>query len=339
MRPSIRKLCAWGVCAAVLVGTAVVLLNGPEDPVYDGKRLSEHLEAIQNRGLHHASVSPPRFELSFNNTDAQLAIRSVGTNALPMLVEMLGSTDRIYRFYEESVYRYPWIKKFLVLKSPEAWKRVGCAMGAFLELGPRAAPATPKIIRMLRDPERASVAVAALLAIQPQREEDILSLTNVLRITRTSASGSPPEIAHADGIIALASFGPRAVRARPVLEGCLRSQHPRVRAAAAIALARIGAPADDVLPHVLNELPSVDTPAGPANLRAITPGAIARIQQLVETQQVAIINLTALGEFGPAARAALPMLTNLKAHPDHSIANAAAEAMAKIKVGTNALSL
>jgi HEAT repeat protein len=256
-----------------------------------------------------------------------------------MLVEMLGSTDRIYRFYEESVYRYPWIKKFLVLKSPEAWKRVGCAMGAFLELGPRASPATPKVIRMLRDPDRASVAVAALLAIQPQREEDILSLTNVLRITRSSASGSTPEIAHPDGIIALASFGPRAVRARPVLEDCLRSQHPRVRAAAAIALARIGAPADDVVPHVLNELPSVDTPAGPANFGAITPGAIARRQQLVETQQVAIIDLTALGEFGPAARAALPMLTNLKAHPDHAIANAAAEAMAKIKVGTNALSL
>ena len=321
---------------ALFLVTAVYLLDRPEDPVYEGKKLSEHLEAFQNRGLHHASVGPPRFELRCSNTNAYQAIRAVGTNGLPMLVEMLGSTDRIHRWYEDFSHRYPWIKKYLTIKSSDAWKRVGHAMAAFTELGPRAAPAMPKIIRLLRDPECSSVAVAALLAIQPDREQDILSLTNVLRITRTSASGATPDLQHADAIMALSTFGPRARGARAVLLDCLHSRGPRVQATAALALARIGAPAEEVVPQVLAHLPAVDTPAGPARLGAITPAAIARMRQLDETAQFAIINLSALGEFGPAASAALPMLETLKGHPSSGIAVAAQEAIARIKTGTNA---
>lgn len=336
MKAPARKTYVWVGIVVIFLVMAIRLLGRPEDPLFEGKRLSEHLEAFQNRGLHHGGIRPPRIELTCWNTNAYRAIRAVGTNGLPMLVEMLGSTDRIHRWYEEFADRNPWIKKYLTIKPSDAWKRVGQAMAAFTELGPRAAPALPEVIRLLHDPQCGSVAVVALLAIQPEREQDILSLTNVLRITRTSASGSRPDQQHADGIMALSTFGPRASGARAVLLDCLRSRGPLAQATAAVALARIGAPPEEVVPLVLNRLPTVDTPAGPARMGAVTPAAMIRMQQLMEAERIALIQLSALGEFGPAASAALPALESLGTHPNSAIAAAARDAISRIKTATNA---
>jgi hypothetical protein len=49
---------------------------------------------------------------------------------------------------------------------------------------------------MLDDTDRAHVAIAAILAIQPLRESDILSLTNVLRIKAASVHGASPSVQH-----------------------------------------------------------------------------------------------------------------------------------------------
>jgi len=204
------------------------------------------------------------------------------------------------------------------------------ALAALNELGPLAAPAIPKILPMLGDPDRAHVAIAAILSIQPELESDILSLTNVLRIKRTSISGASPSLRHSSAILALSTFGPKARGAIPVLLDCLHSTNGWVRGSAAIALARAGAPASKVVPSILTDLPKSNPPPyGPT----IPPTAAswAQEQKRIEDWQNWQMDILALAEFGPRARAALPILSNLQSYPMINLRNAASEAAAIIQ--------
>ena len=126
-----------------------------------------------------------------------------------------------------------------------------------------AAPDIPRIIPLLNDPNRALLAMVALLALQPEREADILSLTNVFGITTPDASGSSPALLHSTAALALSSFGPKASAARPVLMKCLTYDDEGLRAASAIALSRIGAPANEVVPTLVEALNRFQTnPSG-----------------------------------------------------------------------------
>lgn len=324
---------------ALLLGAALLVLRQANDPVFEGKRLSQHLQAFREHGLHHGGVHPPRIELVCSSSNAVEAIRAVGTNALPMLVDMLGARDRLTRWLWEHSEAHPWIRDRLNLEPARAWTRNVHALAAFTELGPKAAPAIPKIIPLLRNADSAAVAIVALLAIQPDREEDILSLTNILRIRRTSSSGASPELLHADAIMALSAFGPRAGGAKSILLDRLKNDSSsRVQAAAAIALARIGASAEEVVPYVLRRLPSADTPQLFHTNVIMLPGGIPKTFTFPEFDRVAVMNLAALGRFGQGAQSALPLLTNLQTHPDQLVATAAREALATIKRSTNASS-
>lgn len=338
MKISRRKLWVSGAFVTLLAAVVLVVLDRPEDPLFEGKPLSEHLEAFREHGLAAANTGPPRIDLECSNPRAYEAIRAVGTQALPMLTEMLGSTDRMYRWFEEFSARQPWIRKYVKLRPPEAWKRQVHALAAFIELGPKAAPAIPRILPLLRDPECATVAIVALLAIQPEREADILSLTNVLRISRDGSGGATPDLQHGNALVALSTFGRRAAGAKPVLLDCLRTGSPRAQGAAAIALAEIGVPAVEVVPQILGHLPSVETPVGlPRTGPMPGPGGFAAMHAQEEAERVALMNLSALERFGPAAAAAVPALTHLASHPDPEIGRAVRAALAKIKAGTNAV--
>jgi hypothetical protein len=232
---------------------AFLLLSGPDDPVFEGIPLSRHLKAIQVGGIAMGGfeVSPgerpglrlPRLLITQADLDTTRAIRSVGTNALPLLVNLLKSKDsRLKRMSWELSWkigeRFPRLKRWFHRSREWAFADQVCALVAFEELGPLAAPAIPDIRPLLKDPDLALVATVALLSIRPEREEDILSLTNVLGITVPSASGSDPATLHAMALLALSSFGTRAAAARPLLVDCLNSTDARLQASAAVALAR-----------------------------------------------------------------------------------------------------
>jgi HEAT repeat protein len=249
-------------------------------------------------------------------------VQKVGTNALPMLVRMLRAKDgRFARHLWRIREGHPILKTVVPMKPPvSGFVNNVRALAALNELGPLAAPAIPKILPMLGDPDRAHVAMAAILSIQPELESDILSLTNVLRIKQTSISGASPSLQHSSAILALSTFGPKARGAIPVLLDCLHSTNGRVRGSAAIALARTGAPVDKVLPWIMADLPQ----SNPPPLHPTFPPT-------VEDWRNWKMDILALAEFGPKARAALPILSNLQSYPMINLQNAASEAAAIIQ--------
>ena len=317
--------------------SALFYVTRDNDPPYEGKPLSKHLEAFRGQGLWSGGVTKeigqpaefrePEAKFMCSDLDAYAAISKVGTNALPMLIRMLKSKDsRMRRWVWEVAEGNAFIRRHARIKPPASgWTKQMRALAAFRELGPQAARAIPMIIPLLDDPDVAHVAMVALKYIHPQHEADVLSLTNVLRIKTKSLSGAVPSLLHADAILTLASFGSNAVGAAPILTNCLSSTNGEVQAASAIALLKIGVTPEKVVPLVLEHLPITNPP--PAN----SLGAPQTWAQRFLEERNLTMNIWALGEYGRHARSALPILSNLQSYPLRNIQEAAREAMDKIK--------
>lgn len=330
------------VLAALLSSTGAVFWATHEtDPLYEGKRLSEHLKAVVDHGILLGSISGdsltvvlPGVRVSWTDEKAREAVQKVGTKALPMLVRMLGATDgRFVRWLWEIRESRQFLKSAIPMKPPvSGYLNNVRALAAFKELGPLAAPAIPKILPMLGDPERAQVALAAMLSIRPEHESDILCLTNVLGIHETTGSGATPAMQHSSAILALSSFGPKARAAAPILSDCLRSTNGRVRASAAIALARTCAPARAIVPLIIADLPQTNPlPYNP--IFPPTAASMAQARKRREDCENWRMDILALSEFGPSARAALPILSNLQSYPLINLQDTAREAAAIIRAG------
>ena len=165
------------------------------------------------------------------------------------------------------------------------------ALVSFQTLGPRAAPAADRIVRFLNDPDTALCAIVAIMLIQPAREDQILSLTNVVRLRRADRTGASPDLLFSTALLALGSFGPRASNAIPFLIGSLGSTNERVQATAAVALARVGAPAETVVPLIVNTLPNTGPTPRPGT-RPIFPPRGSGVSEVM-------MKLWALEQFGP----------------------------------------
>src|SRR5262249_48678292 len=132
-------------------------------------------------------IDLPYLDEVVSDPNATKAIRSVGTNALPMLIPMLSAKDsrpRVWMRRHTAAYSFidHWLPSWRVRMG---LRRQTIAVAAFRELGQVAVPAIPRITPLLADPECAPAAIMALLAIHPEREQDILALTNVLRSNAT----------------------------------------------------------------------------------------------------------------------------------------------------------
>src|SRR5262245_16559154 len=96
MRPCKSKIIL-GVVLLLLVAGAAFYMSRDNNPVFEGKRLSRHLEAFGANGISFGSVSGdgfvsvPGVRPHCSDQHAGEALEKVGTNALPMLVQMLKS--------------------------------------------------------------------------------------------------------------------------------------------------------------------------------------------------------------------------------------------------------
>jgi len=336
MRPCKRNILV--VVLLLLVAGTALYLSHDNDPVFQGKRLSKHLEAFGANGISYGRVSDdgfvsvPGVTPHCSDQHAGEALEKVGTNALPMLVQMLKSQDtRLQRWIWETVDGQPLLKKVIPIKPTNAkFARRLQGLAALHKLGPRAAPAIPRIIPLLEDPDYALPAIAALISIHPERESDILSLTNVLRIQATSISGAPPELNYYAAFLGLSSFGPKARAATPILLSSMGSTNARVRGSAAMALARVGAPADQVVPLILADISKTNPPAWRPTIPP-TAASIAQERQWMEDHQRINMEIWALAEYGAKAQQALPILSNLLSDPSRNVQGAAEEVIRKIK--------
>jgi HEAT repeat protein len=315
----------------LVIWAAFYFATRVEDPPYNGMHLSEHLRNLKgfailpvggfSEGRLHLE---PRIRFQANEPTLE-AISKVGTNALPMLIQMLAFKDsRIGLWLRSMAENHQAVDKFLQFVSPPEWTRRMRALVAFHRLGPQAAPAVPDIIPLLDDPECAAIALLAIWSIRPDKEDHILSLTNVFRVQKANRSGLTPAMLHSMAILALGTFGNKASGATPILLQSLTSTNERIRTVAAVALARIGAPAESVVPLITANLLETNALAS----THIIGSAPIRLDM---DELNLMMNIWALGEYGPAARLALPVLSNAVLYPVSNIKEAMEEAFAKIK--------
>jgi len=331
-----------GLALAGLCLTAVFYQSPVNDPVYKGRLLSDW---VQSEGFHtgglrlQGSELPPDPGISVppSNPEFIEAISKAGTDALPLLVRMIGRKEsRMELWLQSMADNHSFIRRFVRPRSNLETARQFGAVASFYQLGPQAAPALPAIIPLLKDPDFAGAAMLAIMYIRPEREQDILQLTNVLHLWKPARSGGP-EHSHLMAILVLSTFGSKASGAVPILLEQMTSTNGNVRAAAAVALARIGAPSEKAVPLILRDLEDVSkTQSGP--MISGNPSQIEKMIQFHFDDMHIRMNIWALGQYAQNARAALPTLTNLLFRPSSGVCTESEIAIKKITAGTNQVS-
>ena len=267
-------------------GLATWILRSRErrEPVYQGKTLSVWLNDL-NRSFRYPVLSDPAAE----------AVRQIGTNALPFLLERARSKDSRFRgklqewFTNQSVIP---VNRFHFAVAPY---RHAEARWGFQALGPGAKTAIPELVELIKDEETADA--SADYALGCIGSEAVLPLTNAL-------TNDNPAVRYGASK-ALGMIGSEAKAAVPNLIKCLRDRDHRMRFLAALALGNIA------------KEPAVSVPALIARLEDTDVGVRER-------------SAIALGKFGDQANSAIPAL--LKAHQTQhqNLRRLAAEALKKI---------
>jgi len=159
-----RVIIASGI---LLVGVAAMLLfkisrprRGPE-PVYQGKPLSQWMAAKKM-----LDAADPKFPIS-ELAPAIEAVRQMGTNALPFLVDDLCAQDAlIWRKIPASMYlRFRFILRArgaYYHGEPDPWERQQRAIFFLSAMGSLAEPALPEIAKCLDHPDAAEGALEVL---------------------------------------------------------------------------------------------------------------------------------------------------------------------------------
>ena len=290
-RHSSAYLCAGGLA---LAGAIFFLLPG--EPVYHGKRLNAWVADL------HPSVGEARQQ------EAELALRAIGTNAVPYLLELLRHREpRLRRELREFSQR---TKTFLRMHADYELPWVAVVerdlqlSAAFAALGPSARPALPALTNLLLRPETTSVSASALArfgsdAFGPLTRALESSHAEV-RAAAAGALGSLPgdlaaiipalQKAFADSdksvrINAVISFGQIAeTKPEAVLDDLirgLRDSSPSVKIFAADFLARLGKRARPAVPELVNMAEGLDRLASGkalSVLKQIDPETAAKLE-------------------------------------------------------------
>ena len=280
-----RKL----ACAALLAAAACLLVwegRRPDDPVYQGKRLSVWLAdcnpklefyALRDEAPDHEESSDTRRAL-----EAAAALRAVGTNAVPYLLKLASSDASTLWSKAASLRLDEWV--LIHLKSrklhdsirshiDKPWNDHGRARAGFKTLAERASPAVPGLIRLLNSPndDTRETAADALGAVGPAAQAAVPAL--IQRIN------DPSERVEDTAIEALFAIGMKPEVAVPALAKLLDADEGDFHRAMHL-LANFGADAKPAVPAIVPFLESDDAElrAKAANvLRQIDPSAAERV--------------------------------------------------------------
>jgi HEAT repeat protein len=236
------------LAASVLVGIAVVVFwPGEREPEYNGKKLSQWL-----------SEKPPRGAISIlEETDADDAIRHIGTNALPFLVRWI-QTDPKLPAWREKLFNFVYYRtfnaraKYVILQRIDAPRlRLRRAMWAIKTLGPEARTAVDDLVRVATNGQvTASAAVMALGYIGPDALPVLLAFAEdrafKYRVDAIVAIGHMPYL------------GTNAHSTVLCLTNCLKDQDMKVAAEAAVVLAGLGIESEISVPALAECLRSRD---------------------------------------------------------------------------------
>ena len=278
-----------------LAGLAIHFLF-PGEPVYHGKRLSSWVADL------HPRMGEARQQ------EAELALRAIGTNAVPYLLELLQHREPPLlsglREFSQRTKTFLRMDSQLELPWVAVVERDLQLSAAFAALGPSARPAFPALTRLLLRPETTSVSASALARIGPDAFGPLSrALESPHAEVRAAAAGAigimPGDLARiipalqkalADSdkfvrINAVISLG-QIAESKPeaVLDdliGGLRDPSPSVKIFAADFLARLGKHARPAVPELVNMAEGLDRLASGkavSALKQIDPETAARLE-------------------------------------------------------------
>lgn len=136
-----RRRSRWVLMGIVVVGLVAlgITLIADREPEYQGKPLSYWLEKLPLDPPH----DPPGIE-------AQLAVRAIGTNALPYLLRAITSQDSQVR---KDLISLDDRISMIDLHLEPASKKVDQAVAGFIALGEIAEPAVPELVALVHNEE------------------------------------------------------------------------------------------------------------------------------------------------------------------------------------------
>lgn len=226
------------------------------EPVYGGKALSLWLRTY--------APSSPSVPGSREWKETDEAVRSIGTDCIPVLLDMLRQRDSQLKLRLVALARKQRVIRIHFVPAPE---RNIAASRAFIVLGDNARGAVPELAKMLDEnlaPESRSAIEDALAFIGPSAEPAIPML---LRAARSSN----PRV-RANALWALGEIHAQAQLCVPVLMHALSDSDDGARSSAAHALGGFGAEARPAVPQ-LKELTEFPKQSG----QALLPVMLAQV--------------------------------------------------------------
>jgi HEAT repeat protein len=292
----------------------IVLLLPPRPPRYQGKALALWLQALPNNFTFQPL--PPN--------EAEEALRHMGSNAVPYLIQMLRARDSAFvEKVKLQLDRFPAIN----LAYHHAWQDRIDALKAVAVLGPVAKRAIPEISNILAQGLELNLSLIALDRIGP---EAVPALLQTLTITNDKAR-----------LVALpilsSRFREQAAQIVPIFLVCLDDPDPDFREEVAKNLRWFGPAARPAIPKLL-------TMAGPGKepsehceavrtLGAVDPeGALRVFLEELEGPDAKARAAAAesLGWLEHAGGPAVPALIKHLHDPDNTVRRAAALALGDI---------
>src|SRR5882757_4324688 len=134
-----RRYLLVALLLAVLGFVSWLILSQPREPVYQGKPLSYWCEQYSASRWLYPTNEPDK--------QAETAIRTIGTNAIPTLLRMLGAKDSKFKL---KLVQLAQKQHFFNIKWKSALLRHSEATRGLLCLGPLAAPALPELIEIYK---------------------------------------------------------------------------------------------------------------------------------------------------------------------------------------------
>ncbi len=305
-----RAICVSG---ALLIagGVLAVLVTTPKEPVHEGRKLSEWLEA--------ANGSNPQIAV----TSAWAAVHAMGADGLPWLLAELQARDSFSRnlhiFWEREIRRSG--RRPFSPRQREARARAGLAM-----IGDAALPAIPELAGRLSDSNVSVSARLALDVIAGGLKSHLVSKpagwTNVPPPASPKAHAAVVDAylaslngdktwAKAESLYALGMYPEDATRILPAVLPCTRDKSEMVRGAAAWALGKFAREPVPVIPELIRLL---DDPVAAVRRNAAF----------------------ALGQYYRQAKTAVPRLLEARRDPDPEVRKVANESLDKIDPETAA---
>ena len=297
-RTLLRRQSLWiTTISLLLLGGLVLGIRSPHavDPVYKGRHLSEWMAMVRDDPV--LSTHDPRSQ------EAARAIREIGTNAIPPLLDWIAYEHPIVRYHLEGLPQ--WVLSRLPFSPETYYNEVGRAqraISAFGVLGPAAASAVPELVHRASRPA---------------------SVSNYTSRKRTSA------------ILALAKIGAPAV---PFFQAELSSPGRAGDSLVLFSVIQLGTNARPLVPLLIKNLGLTNSRAVRGNL--YTLGALKLDPEIVipavtgmlqdPLPDVRIRAADTLAKFGPLAAPALPGLTNLLLDTDGDVRKSAADAISYI---------